>query len=89
MTSASDFTEREMEVIRLLTGRFPDRALDARIVKVHRQEGGEAETLRLTLDDTVSTDFARDRVANASQSVEALTDEAEAELEAPGAKIGP
>jgi hypothetical protein len=89
MTSQSDFTEREMELIRLLTERFPERALDARIVRVHRQEGGEATTLRLTLDDTESTDFVRDRIADASQSVEALAAEAAAELEAPGARIGP
>jgi len=89
MSSQSDFTEREMDLIRLLTERFPERALDARIVRVHRQEGGQAATLRLTLDDTVSTDFTRDRIATATDTIEALAEEAASELEAPGARIGP
>ena len=59
------------------------------MVDVHTLEGGESTTLRLTLDDTISTDFKRSRVADASQSIEALADEAEGELEAPGARIGP
>ena len=88
MTSSNAFTEHEMELIRLLTERYPDRALDARIMTVNTLEGGKSETLRLTLDDTISTDFARSRIA-AAQSIEALTEEAAGELEAPGARIGP
>jgi hypothetical protein len=89
MTTHNDFTEREMELIRLLTERYPERALDARIVTVHTLEGGESTTLRLTLDDTISTDFTRSRIADASQPVEALAEEASGEMEMPGAPIGP
>jgi hypothetical protein len=88
MTTRSDFTDREMELVRLLTERFPDRALDARFVTVNTLEGGKSETLRLTLDDTDSTDFTRSRIADA-QSVEALADEAAEELGAPSTRIGP
>jgi hypothetical protein len=89
MTTRSDFTDREMELIGLLTQRFASRNLDAAVVSVHTQEGGERPTLRLTLDDTISTDFARSRIADASQSIEALAEEAASELVSPAARIGP
>ena len=89
MTTQSDFTEREMALIGLLTQRYADRNLDARIVTVNTLDGGRSTTLRLTLDDAISTDFARSRLAAASQSIEALAEEAASELEAPGARIGP
>jgi hypothetical protein len=83
-----DFTERETALIDLLTERFADHSLEALIVNVRAQEGGERPTLRLTLDSISSTDFARSRIA-AGEPVEALVEEAAAELAAPGARIGP
>ena len=89
MTTASDFTHREAELIELLTERFPDGVLDSRIVTVQTLEGGEAETLRFTLNDVSSTDFARSRIASTDESVESLADEAAEELERPAEPIGP
>jgi hypothetical protein len=87
--TTNSLTEREMGLLGLLTDRYPHGKLDAAIVDVHTQEGGESATLRLTLDDTISTDFKRSRIADASQSLEALAEEAAAELESPGTRIGP
>lgn len=84
----TDFTEREMELIGLLTEHYREHKLDAAIVDVHTLEGGESTTLRLTLDDTVSTDFKRSRIAG-TQSVESLAEEAARELASPGTRIGP
>ena len=86
--STGDFTQRELAIIGALTARFPERSLDARIVSVKTEEGAERATLRLTLDDMSSTDFARGRIAG-GEPVEAMVEEAAAELEAPGESIGP
>jgi hypothetical protein len=89
MTSSTrDFTERETAIIDQLTERFADRNLDALIISVRTEEGGERPTLRLTLDDMSSTDFARSRIA-AGEAVDSLVEEAASELEAPGRRIGP
>jgi len=85
----ADFTEREEALIALVTGRFPERSLEARIVSVNKLEGGQAETLRLTLDDVSSTDLERSRVEQGSQTLEMLADEVAAELESPATGIGP
>lgn len=89
MTTTSDFTEREAQIISILTQQFPDRSLDARLVNVKRLEGGEEPTLRLTLDDSSSTDFSRERIAADLENVESLASEAADELEHPGEAIGP
>jgi hypothetical protein len=83
----TDFTDRETALIGLLTVHFQDRALNARLVDVNKLEGGRASTLRLTLDDTASTDIERDRIADASRPVEALADEAKAGLERAGRAV--
>ena len=85
----ADFTERENAIIGLLSQRYAERSLDARIVTVTKLEGGEAQTLRFTLDDTSSTDLERSRVAERNEAVEALAAEIASELEQPAARIGP
>ena len=89
MTTTGDFTEREAQIISILTQQFPDSVLDARIVNVKRLEGGEEPTLRLTLDETSSTDFSRERIAADLETVESLASEAAEELENTGRAIGP
>lgn len=84
----TDFTERELELIGLLSEHYPEHKLDAAIVEVHTLEGGESTTLRLTLDDTVSTDFKRSRIAG-TEAIDALADEAAGELASPAVRIGP
>lgn len=85
----ADFTERENQIIGLLSQRYEERSLDARIVTVNKLEGGEEPTLRFTLDETSSTDLERSRIANGNEPVEALAAEIASELEQPAARIGP
>ena len=89
MTTISEFTQREEQLVALLTQHFPDNVLDARIVNVNKLEGGEEATLRFTLDDVSSTDLSRERIAAGHEPVETLADEAAEELRNPGEPIGP
>ena len=89
MTATSEFTEREIAIINILTERFADHILNARIVAVNKLEGGQEETVRFTLDDVSSTDFTRARIASENESVEALASEAGEELDNPAKPIGP
>ena len=88
MTTTSEFTPREIEIINILNQRFEGHALSARVVNVNKLEGGEEATVRFTLDDVSSTDFSRDRIAG-NEPVEDLAAEAADELENPVEPIGP
>ena len=72
VSKKSPFTEREEALIELLSRSFTGRMLDARIVDVHKQEGGLAATLRFTLDDETSADLERERIEASDASVEVL-----------------
>jgi hypothetical protein len=72
VSNKSPFTEREEVIIELLSRSFAGRMLDARIVDVHKQEGGLAATLRFTLDDTTSADLEREQIEASEESAEVL-----------------
>ena len=74
-------TTREDEVVRILTATFPGRFLEARVVSVHKLEGGEVATLRFTVDEAFSADLERDRIATWRGSEEELAAEAAHELQ--------
>lgn len=78
--TVDSLTEREEQVVKLVTEKFPDRFLEARIISVHKQEGGETPTLRFTLDQAASTDLERERIAGSQDSVERLAEEAIGDL---------
>jgi hypothetical protein len=87
--STVHFTEREEEIIALLSQRYIEHNLDARIVTVNKLEGGQTPTLRFTLNDVSSTDMERERIANTATPVDDLAREIILELESPGRGIGP
>lgn len=68
----SPFTEREQEIIELVSRAFDGQMLDARIADVHNLEGGLTATLRFTLDDQTSADLDRKRIEALDESVEEL-----------------
>ena len=72
VSKKSPYTEREEAIIELLSRSFEGRMLDARVVDVHKQEGGLAATLRFTLDDETSADLERERIETSIESVEVL-----------------
>ena len=74
-------TAREEELVRILTARFPGRLLEARIISVHKLEGGEVSTLRFTVDEASSTDLDREQIASWEGSEEQLADEVARELQ--------
>jgi len=73
-------TAREEELVRILTARFPGRLLEARIISVHKLEGGEVSTLRFTVDEASSADLDRERIESWEGSEEQLADEVAREL---------
>ena len=79
--TADAMTTREEEVVRILTAMFPGRFLEARIVSVHKLEGGEVSTLRFTVDEASSTDLDRERIAKWEGSEEELAAETARELQ--------
>ena len=84
VSKKSPFTEREEALIELLSRSFAGRMLDARVVDVHKQEGGLASTLRFTLDDEASADLERERIETSDESVEALAAAVAAHLRTAG-----
>ncbi|HLF77928.1 MAG TPA: hypothetical protein VJB57_10610 [Dehalococcoidia bacterium] len=74
-------TAREVEVVRILTTKFPDRFLEGRVVIVQKLEGGEVATLRFTIDEASSTDLERERIASLQESEEQLATEAASALQ--------
>ena len=66
------FTEREEAIIELLSRAFEGLMLDARMVDVHKLEGGLTATLRFTLGEEASADLERERIEASDESVEVL-----------------
>jgi hypothetical protein len=46
--------------------------LDVSVVNVHKQEGGEAATLRFNVNDAMSADLNRARIEASNETPEAL-----------------
>jgi hypothetical protein len=65
-------TDREQAITDLVSQAMGGRLLDARIVDVHKLEGGQAATLRLTVDEAASADLDRARVGQSQESPEVL-----------------
>ena len=84
MTRISELTEREQEIIGLLSRAFEGATLDARVVDIHKQDGRTVSTLRFTLDDEASTDLEREHIEQSSESAEdmaaKLSDDLRAQL---------
>jgi len=66
-----------MEISELIARAFPEMRLDARRVIVHKVGGGEASTLRFTLNEAYSADLETQRIASFAESAEVLAREVE------------
>ena len=73
MTRISELTEREQEIIGLLSRAFEGAMLDASVVDVHKQDGRTVSTLRFTLNDEASTDLERGQIEQSGASAEDMT----------------
>lgn len=73
-------SEREQSIIDRVVQALPKHLVIAKLITVHTQEGGESATLRLTADDTSSTDLTRERIEGGGESAEVLATEVETEL---------
>ena len=65
------FTDKEQQVIALVSTAFPGHQVQAMVTEVYELDGGTKETLRFVMDDAYSADFAREGI-QAGESVEAL-----------------
>ena len=72
---ARPLTTKEEAVVARVTQAFPERDLRVAPMTVHRQDGGDSDTLRFTLDEAYSTDIKRDRLERAGESPEAVAEE--------------
>lgn len=65
-------TETEQDVVELVSRAFPERTLSVNAVGVHKLDGGEAGTLRFTLDEVASTDLLLERLETSRESASSL-----------------
>ena len=65
-------TQREEDLVALVSRALHGFMLDTQIVDVHKQEGGMTPTIRFTLEEQASTDLERSVIAESSQSEEEL-----------------
>jgi hypothetical protein len=77
---AEALSEREQEIIKLVTEAMPEHFVTVKPISVHTLDGSESATLRFTADDTSSTDLKRDRIAGGDESPGSLATMVQKEL---------
>ena len=81
MTSSTEkLTQREEEIIAILSRAFEGLMLDSRVVDVHKLDGGTVSTLRFTLNEAASSDLERDEIEESGKSVEEMAERVSGEL---------
>jgi hypothetical protein len=73
-------SQKETELIAEVTKAFPDATVRTDAIGVHKPDGGEVGTLRITVDERASSDIELSRLEMSSESAEVMAQEMIASL---------